>query len=93
MEDKPETTTVGKNSFNWWAWILWPFIIVLLYLLSHGPISRAVGAHSRHERFLDAIYAPWMLVYAMTPLHRPLGLYMHFWMPEYFDKNGEAPWF
>ncbi|MDB6121162.1 MAG: hypothetical protein JWQ71_155 [Pedosphaera sp.] len=35
------------------------------------------------------VYEPWRWTYFHTPLHRPLGIYMHLWSSEAFDANGE----
>jgi hypothetical protein len=91
---QPETTTVAKakRSFNWWGFGLWPAVVVMLYLLSFGPVVRFLDGKPKRwtpdPRIIDMFYTPWFWAYLETPLHKPLGMYMHLWMPNDFDRNG-----
>jgi hypothetical protein len=88
-----ETTTLieEKFSFNWRIFILWPFVILLLYVLSLGPV---VGMQAKQRDWyfgpaLSVFYMPLEWTYEKTPLQKPLGMYLRLWAPEYFTKEGE----
>jgi hypothetical protein len=93
MEKPAETTTPkeAKHSINWGALILWPIVILILYVLSSGPVSMIMekSASSRSNQLARKFYAPLGWAYDNTPLHKPLGMYAHLWAPEFFDKNGD----
>jgi hypothetical protein len=101
----PTTAGVGKHSI-YWGFIVWPVAILLLYVLSFGPVMRfgslmlltvtrnnksCFYTSPRRDGFLARFYAPLGWAYNETPLHKPLGMYMHLWIPGAFDKNGEGP--
>jgi hypothetical protein len=92
MEKPAETTTPKeKRSINWGALILWPVVILILYVLSWGPVIMMIekGHISSTNEFLRMFYRPLGWAYAETPLHKPLGMYFHLWAPQYFDKKGD----
>jgi hypothetical protein len=107
MDEQPAIAAPGedKHSINWGAFIFWPFVILILYVLTFGPVMRfgsvlmVVVARNKgsiyisdpRNRFSEKFYAPLGWAYNKTPLHKPLGMYMHLWLPRCFDKNGDAP--
>jgi hypothetical protein len=92
MDEQPEATVPAgeKHSSFLPGFIIWPFVILLLYIFSSGPVAllEDKGRVSRGNVFLRQFYAPWRWAYNDTPLRRPLGMYLHFWIPNHFDKNG-----
>ncbi|HZQ47035.1 MAG TPA: hypothetical protein VFC07_08490 [Verrucomicrobiae bacterium] len=78
-----------KHSINW-GFVVWPLVILFLYVLSYGPILVMLdkGHLSRDNKLLQ-VYGPLGWAYENTPLQKPLGMYLHLWGPESFDKNGE----
>jgi len=92
MGEQSETTTLSeaKHSFNW-GFVVWPVLIFTLYALSYGPVERmqekVKGAW--YLQFSAGRYAPLGWVYRKTPLHKPMGMYYHLWLPKYFDAKGE----
>jgi len=98
MVEEPETTTTvkEKHSINWGAIILWPIVILLLYVLSLGPVMMMMEkGHISARNVLFRFYEPLRWAYEDTPLRKPLGMYLHIWAPHYFDKNGNnlySPW-
>jgi hypothetical protein len=96
MNGPPQSQTItaidGEKSFNWRAWILWPALMVIVYLLSFGPVLMVLNKRENQglpdPRIVDLLYAPWIWTYTSTPFHKPLGIYMHFWDPKEFDKDG-----
>jgi hypothetical protein len=93
MEAPPETKTpVGtKRSSGWWLLIVWPLVILLLYVLSFGPVFLlfSKGSLSPRNKFIFNLYHPLFWAHARTPLRKPLGMYLHLWVPQIFDKNGD----
>lgn len=86
--DKPNE---DKHSLNW-GWIVWPLVVLFFYVLSAGPVfmlGRKGIISPKSSAFLSVFYAPVVFIYDRTFLHRPLGMYLHFWSPEDFDKNGD----
>jgi hypothetical protein len=84
--------TEEKKSINWSAFILWPFLVGILYVLSSGPVvmvARQRGIN-RVAPSLIKFYEPIEWAYEKTPLRKPLGMYAHLWAPESFDKNGDS---
>jgi hypothetical protein len=107
MDEQPKTTTPKdeKHSINWGSIILWPVVILILYVLSFGPVMRFGSMvmvlrawnnksyiHNLAQRngFLGKFYTPLYWAYNETPLHKPLGMYLHLWVPIAFKNNGEA---
>ncbi len=95
MREQKDTTEKEKpdKPLNWRAFIVWPFVIVLLYFLSFGPVWRVFGRADHLYAYAPVcryIYLPWDWVYENTPLHKPLGKYMHLWVPYLYDDNGES---
>jgi hypothetical protein len=67
-----------KHSINWGALILWPVAMM-----------EEKGRISHSNEFMRVFYMPWTWAYNGTPLHKPLGLYLHLWLPKHFDKKGD----
>jgi hypothetical protein len=92
MDEQHATTTPKdeKHSINW-GFILWPLVILALYVLSSGPVLMmdSKGRLSYYNKLVWRIYAPLEWAYFRTPLHKPLGMYLHLWVPKDFGKNGE----
>jgi hypothetical protein len=93
MEKPSETTTPdeGKHSFNR-GFVVWPVVIFTLYALSYGPVERNQEKKHKNAWFLQlsaGMYVPLGWVYRMTPLHKPMGMYYHLWLPKYFDAKGD----
>jgi hypothetical protein len=84
------TAPTERKSRDWPSLILWPFAILLLYVLSAGPVamlnSRAVISDNN---FVEVFYCPVIWAYMDTPLHKPLGMYLHLWDPGRFDNDGD----
>ena len=93
MDKEPEIVAEpeDKHSFNWRVFILWAFVILLFYVLSAGPVVKMEqkGIISPDNKFVKTFYAPFTWAYTHTLLRKPLGMYQHLWVPEWFDKEGE----
>ncbi|HZQ47066.1 MAG TPA: hypothetical protein VFC07_08645 [Verrucomicrobiae bacterium] len=93
MEAKPPTPpeTEAKRSINWGAIIGWPIVILILYVVSIGPVMmlQDSGRMRLSYSFLKTFYAPLVWAYDKTPLHKPLGMYLHLWSPKAFNKAGD----
>jgi hypothetical protein len=92
MEEEPDTRKAAeqKHSFNW-GFIVWPLAVLLLYFLSLGPVL--IMTEKSHilpdNKFVATFYAPLWWAYWKTPLHKPLGMYLHFWAPRWYESNGD----
>ena len=91
-----EPTAEAKRSRGFASYVVWTFVLVMLYVLSSGPYWAFEGKPSIRPLALDKPLRIWGLVlkpvlwaYEETPLHKPLGIYWHFWCPELFDRNGQ----
>jgi hypothetical protein len=90
VDPAEETKAEEKHSRGFMSYVGWAGVIVLLYFLSFGPVFLIIFKTSFPSYYLDVLYQPWIWVYEETPLHKPLGIYMHLWSPDYFDKNGDG---
>ena len=81
-----------KHSVSQTGFIVWLFVILSLYLISNGPIRmlETDGSCPDGNELVCRFYAPWKWAYNDTPLHTPLGMYLHLWDPAGFDKDGYA---
>ena len=98
MEEPTQTAppSAEKRTALWVKLLLWSFVILLLYVLSFGPflaLAQPGPAPPDHRHRLNhferVLYRPWFWTYDQTPLQKPMGIYMHWWTPEIFDKHGK----
>ena len=91
MVEQPETTAPKeKHPIPWTGFIVWPFVLLLLYVLSVGPVvmMNDRGRISLNNTFVWNFYSPLDWAYEETLFHKPLGIYLHLWSKR-FEKNGE----
>ena len=91
MGDQPEPRTPikDKNHTNWPSFVAWPFAFLVLYFLSSGPLLILMEKqHIARGQLFKAFMAPLNWAYNETPLRKPIGMYLNFWI-EAYDKNGE----
>lgn len=87
--EEASTATEEKDSHSWPAWVVWPSVILVLYVLSVGPfVMLNDKGKISHSNFFETLYWPLAWAYLQTPLHKPLGMYLHLWS-KHFDKNGD----
>jgi hypothetical protein len=84
---QPAPETDEKKSRGLGSYVLWAFVAVMVYVLSSGPATRLFGDQSA---VLTVIYFPVAVLYNETPLHKPLGLYLHWWYPKGFTSDGDV---
>jgi hypothetical protein len=94
MKDPAEPTEETKHSRGFGSYVFWAGVVLLLYVLSAGPYMKMWEKgvwknHPRLFRLTDWLYVPFGWAYKNTPLHKPLGIYLHFWCSERFDKKGD----
>ena len=87
---QPAPETDEKKSRGLGSYVVWAFVAAMVYVLSYGPVLRIAKSRESRQTFqvLSYVYGPWDAAY-QTPLHKPLGLYMHIWCPMLFDSHGE----
>jgi hypothetical protein len=94
MEEPRNVEDKGKYYLGFWRFIIWAGAVLMWYVLSVGPVYLACEKLSpggiRASRFVVALYEPVFWAYGHTPLHKPLGVYLHLWIPGHFGKNGET---
>jgi hypothetical protein len=95
MAAAKDTTTPPeeRHSISWGALFLWPFVILLLYVLSVGPLvmlsDKGAISPSKYSK-LDKLYWPVLWLDRHTPLHKPFWMYLSLWSAR-FDENGNPP--
>jgi hypothetical protein len=93
MAEQPATITPKdeKHSAFLPGLIVWPVVILLLYVLSSGPVMMMAvkGRIDPQNKFFMIFYSPIGWAYNKTSLHKPLGMYMHFWAPQILNKKGD----
>ena len=79
---RPKPPPGTKRSLFWIYFVLTPVIVLLLYVLSIGPVAmmQSNGTISLKNQFVKTLYTPLGWAYYKTPLHKPLGMYMHLWV-------------
>jgi hypothetical protein len=89
--DAPAPTSKGFH----WGWLVWPGLVLFLYVLSIGPImmmvqrGRITTGSPTHE-VLRAIYEPLVWTVEKVPLlDKTLSIYLHLWIPERVDSKGK----
>lgn len=90
VETHATTPDEGKHSFNW-GWIMWPVVVLLVYSLSIGPVLMLdLKNRLPRPKIVWRFYYPVRWAYFKSPiLHKPLGMYLHLWVPDYVAKNGD----
>lgn len=89
LQDKPERAYRGVV----WVWLCWLGAILVLYVLSSGPVLKLVDKKlirrntPPYETF-TRVYSPLAWARDHTFLRRPLGMYWHLWAAERFDSKG-----
>jgi hypothetical protein len=86
-----EPTAEAKKSRGLGRCIKWASAVVMLYLLSYGPVARMYDKGmigKTGTRVLKVIYEPIGLAYDTTPLKQPIGMYLHLWCPKHWDSWG-----
>ena len=90
IEDGPETSSRGAG----WGWVFWPGLVLVLYVLSFGPVLMLVDKQILRPdgpecRVIEIVYRPVMWAANETPLHKPLIMYLGLWAPSLFHNPGD----
>ena len=88
MEEQVGKAAEEKRPGGFGRFTLRAGVIVLLYVLSVGPTLR-LNKMGLFSPKLEVVYAPVAWAYYKTPFHKPLGVYLHWWCPKFYDKNGD----
>lgn len=93
MEAKPAITEAeDKQSSGLGAFLVWPLAVLIVYLLCIGPFVMLVDRQvvsGKMEAMLEVIYAPVEWAYDNTPLHKPIGMYLHLWSKRFNAKGDQ----
>lgn len=85
-----EPTAEAKRSRGLAGYFVWGFGVVVLYVLGCGP-AMMLSDKGIVSKKVMVVYKPLGWAYLTTRLHKPLGMYMHLWCPERFNKLGDHP--
>ena len=83
------TATEEKSSRSYWGFVLWPVAIIVLYVLSVGPVRTAVADKLLPVETL-VIYKPLMFVVKRTNLTSTLERYLNVWGTSVLSKDGQT---
>jgi hypothetical protein len=94
MEEPAEPTEETKHSRGFGRYAFWAGVVLVLYVLSWGAAlkmaeKRVFESGSAVYGFIKIVYIPLGWAYEETSLHKPLGIYLHLWRPQRYDKNGD----
>jgi len=85
------TTTENKLARRGTWWLLWAFLILVVYVLSSGPVL-AVAFWLREATGNNAFYSAMWLYYPLLYLgqghHGVLMQYIEWWVVDVFDTVG-----
>lgn len=75
------------------SYFLWGFVVVMLYVLSSGPMMKLGLTRKliQYRPYIRKVYAPLVWAHERTPLWRPLGMYWHLWLPAVYAPDGSTP--
>lgn len=76
------TEPEDKGSFPWGRPILWLCFLLMVYVLSIGPVAMLDDRgylNSRAGQYLEMIYLPLFWAHDKTFLHKPLDVYVSLW--------------
>ena len=94
MEEKDEPTAERKSGAFWIVayWAVAILLLLLLYFLSVGPAMKFCErglVPQPPPSWLANLYYPFDWAYDKPLLHKPIGMYLHLWSPQSYDKNGD----
>src|SRR5438128_1191326 len=83
MDESTETKPETKRAGGFAHWVYWFVVVVLLYVLSIGPVagirSRIKGFGKNGDKAIFIIYTPLRPLFAWAPLNVPFMLYIEWW--------------
>jgi len=78
--ERDTTASEEKSSRSYWGFVLWPVAVIVLYVLSIGPVLFATDRGIISHNVLN-FYKPLVLVVNGTPLRKPFRMYQRLWLP------------
>ncbi|MDB6121164.1 MAG: hypothetical protein JWQ71_157 [Pedosphaera sp.] len=90
MEEPTERKSTAKR-FSVWPFIVWPAMILFLYILNFGPVILMAHKHLLNAKVADVLeifYAPLIWAHEKTPLCKPLEVYVDLWVKDFDKKDG-----
>ena len=76
-----------KGGRRYWGFVIWPVVAAMVYVLSVGPAYWAVRKDIFGHKVLQ-VYNPLFRVIGATPFQRGVGVYLHFWVPDLYRRDG-----
>ena len=92
-EDHTQAPAREKRPFSIASIFVWAAVLLVAYVLSIGPVvmmldNGTIQRGGKIFNFVCRVYIPIIWAYDRTPLHRPLGMYLHLWSKR-FDAKGD----
>ena len=78
-DNAPETK--AKPSRGLGSYVVWAVVVVMVYVLSFGPVRALYGYHIM-TREVEIFYKPVRCAASDTPLRKPLEFYFQLWDPK-----------
>jgi len=75
-----EPAAEAKRSRGFASYCVWGFVVVMVYVLSWGPVVR-LGNYSAIHPSVLYVYRPLGWLHDNTPLRQPLRMYLQLWCP------------
>jgi hypothetical protein len=81
MEKPNEVDAEPKHSPSFWGFIIWPAVVLMVYVLSIGPVSRFMNIDSGAP---GLFYTPLFFAYwTVPPFAEAFDVYMRWWDPHW----------
>jgi hypothetical protein len=94
MSEPPPETPKKSVLHACVIWVSWVLAAVGCYFLSVGPVVKLVVKESPSlthgwSQAYNLYIEPCRWAYEHTLLQRPIGMYLHLWLPGLFDVKGD----
>ena len=88
MQEPAEPTEETKHSRGFGRYVLWAGVVLLVYVLSVGPVwMMAFNGSKKCRVLIDTLYEPLAWTCRHTLLSKPMNMYLALWVPP--DRYGK----
>jgi hypothetical protein len=94
MKDETQHDRQKTSKDLLWVFLCWLAVVVVLYVLSLGPVmmmvqKKSISPFSSTYHVIGTFYYPIEWAGRKVPmLKRPMGKYLHLWVPKLYDRKG-----
>jgi hypothetical protein len=94
QREMPETVRFAsaidqKKSGGLGSYVLWAFVVIMVYVLSSGPMMLLGAKQTSFPPAIRSTYMPSFWMYQWSPFWKPFGIYWHLWCPGIYNGAGE----